>query len=137
MTIQSGLPQYGNVWFDISQIPDNVILNNAQLILHSDTTQNLHGTTMENQLLAYYVTDSAASKISSYYYTTLGYDTGTYIGTVTNIVSAFIAAKKNINMKIFPVAPIDGVDITSLYNHQCTDPKLRPELKIIYTKKSK
>lgn len=137
MTIQSGLPQYGNVWFDISQIPDGVILNNAQLILHCDTTQNLHGTTMDNELLAYYVTDSAASKISSSYYTTLGYDTGTYVGTVTKIVSAFMSAKKNINMKIFPVAPLDGVDVTSLYNHQCTDPKLRPELKIIYTKKSK
>ncbi len=137
MTIQSGLPQYGNVWFDIAQIPDGVILNNAQLILHSDTTQNLHGTTLDNQLYAYYLTDSASGKVNSYYYTTLDYDTGTYSGTVTNIVSAFLAAKKNLNIKIFPVAPLEGVDITSLYNHECADPKLRPELKIIYTKKSK
>jgi hypothetical protein len=137
MTIQSGLPQYGKLWFDISQIPDGVILNNAKLILHCDTTQNLHGTTMDNELLAYYVTDSTAGKVSSSYYTTLGYDTGSYTGTVTNIVSAFMSAKKNINIKIFPVAPLDGVDITSIYNYECTDLKLRPELKIIYTKKSK
>ena len=136
MTIQSGLPSYGKVWFDISQIPAGVVLNSAELILHCDTTQNLHGTTMDNELLAYYMTDSAASKVSSVYYTTLGYDTGAYTGTATNIVSAFMAAKKNINIKIFPVAPLDGVDITSIYNHECTDPKLRPELKIIYTKKS-
>jgi hypothetical protein len=136
MTIQSGLPSYGNVWFDISQIPDGVVLNNAELILHCDTTQNLHGTTMDNELLAYYVADSAANTVSSSFYTTLGYDTGSYTGTVTSIVSSYLAAKKNINFKIFPVAPLDGVDVTSIYSHESTDPKLRPELKIIYTKKS-
>jgi hypothetical protein len=136
MTIQSGLPSYGKVWFDISQIPAGVVLNNAELILHCDTTQNLHGTTMDNELLAYYVSDSAASTVNSSYYTTLGYDTGSYTATVTNIVSKFMAEKKNINIKIFPTASLDGVDITSIYSHESTDPKLRPELKIIYTKKS-
>ena len=135
IVIQNGLPILGKLWFDISQIPAGVIINQVILSLTKDTVNSVHSSLFSDLLTAYFISDSSTNTVNSSYTASLASGTGVYSGDITNIVSEFYKEKKNIAIQIYPSTSIDGVDITTLYGSKYSDITKRPKLTIIYTKK--
>ena len=131
--VQGGLIANAKMWFDVSKIPSNTLINHAQLTFTADSSATFAGNNFTNSLVAINFSDS----------TTLAYDTlqsvaligngNQYSGNITAIVQKWIDTGVNQGMLIQAYNQSSGLELFALKGSTAAYPALRPRLTIIYT----
>ena len=134
--IQGGIVVRANLMMDVSQIPDNTIINQATLKLSYDESESLIGTKTSDSLGVAALSDYDANILDETLPPTLMKREGSvYTGDITRFVQSWISNQENYGLQIFLVNEITTVNKVALKGASPTDPNLKPYLEIIYTSK--
>ena len=137
MTIQSGTGVQGKLWFDLSKLPDDAIVNTATLVLNVDTLSFKVGSSYIDGLLAYQIVDSVSDSTNSLYVVSLSHTGNTYSGDVARIINNAVVTKNNCGMLIMPSYQIKGIENFALFNSNPVNGEFKPRLTITYSQKKK
>jgi len=134
IAVQSGLVVNSKLWFDISSLPKNAIINNAQLFLKTDSLLTIKGTNLIDAIVVSNIVDSTTKVIDS----TLSQENlvpngDSYSGLITTFVQTWLNTGKNEGILLAPSGGIDGVDLFVFRGSNAKVFSDRPRLKIIYT----
>jgi len=130
--VQSGVTIKSRLTFDISALPLGIVVNKAELILTSDTTNSVKGSRYTNNLLAFYLryADSLNTEGSP---VTLNYSDGKYSGDITSFVRTWLSRNQNYGLLIQPGNQLSGLDLFALKGSDNSEITNRPRLRITYT----
>jgi hypothetical protein len=130
--MQAGISYNQIMMFDMSHVPSNVTINDAQLSLTLDAANSkLTGQTI-NGIAAAYITDTAGVK----------HDLFSFTATPTNNVYTFriiapftrwLRGETNYGIFIVPSAQYSNLDLFAFYNVDAADQNKRPRVIIKYT----
>ena len=137
MTIQSGTGVQGKLWFDLSKLPDDAIVNTATLVLNVDTLSFKVGSSYIDGLLAYQIVDSVSDSTNSLYVVSLSHTGNTYSGDVARIINNAVVTKNNCGMLIMPSYQIKGIENFAIFNSNPVNGEFKPRLTITYSQKKK
>lgn len=132
--LQAGIPQRSMLSFNLENLPKDIIINNAKLVLHIDDTASDFGdpefTTLYSQVLA----DSTEYNVDTDYGTIqFAKDGDTFTGNITTYVQYWQNGLENFGLKFYIANDIGTVSKVVLYGPDNSDPALVPELVITYT----
>jgi len=134
--IQGGIVVRANLMMDVSQIPDNTIINQAILKLSYDESESLIGTKTSDSLGVAALLDYNANELDETLPPTLMKREGSvYTGDITRFVQSWVSNQENNGLQIFLVNEIITVNKVALKGASPADPNLKPYLEIIYTSK--
>lgn len=135
--LQPRLVAQARIWFDVSSLPSDAIINQARIILIPDSLNTVKGTNYNLNLLAFNIADSASRIVDSTFNPTtiIPSDSGTYEGVITAYVQKWVTAKINQGIIITPQDGLSGMEIFALKGSNASDAAKRPRLKILYTTK--
>ncbi len=136
IALQSGFVINSKLWFDVSSLPKNAIINRAKLFLKTDTLLTIKGTNIIDAIIANNIADSTNKIIdSTLSQETLSPNGDSYVGLVTTFVQSWLNTGKNEGILLAPSAGIDGVDLFVFRGSNAPVFADRPRLEIIYTAK--
>jgi len=136
IALQSGFIINSKLWFDISSLPKNAIINRAKLFLTTDSLLTIKGTNLVDAILVSNIVDSTSKIIdSTLFKENLTPNGNTYSGLVTTFVQTWLNTGKNEGMLLAPVGGINGVDLFVFKGSNTSVFADRPRLEIIYTTK--
>ena len=135
IAIQSGLNSEARLYFDISSLPKEIIVNYAQLTVTLDTIKTLTGSSFTNSLRVNYLTDSISVAIDSSFSLFLERDGNTFKGSVTSFIQRNLIENKNQGLLISASDKVNGVEIFAIKGSNAASFDERPKLQIIYTSK--
>ncbi|GJQ63843.1 MAG: hypothetical protein SCALA702_28960 [Melioribacteraceae bacterium] len=132
--LQGGIPQRSMLSFNLADLPRDIIINNAKMVLHFDEVSSDFGdpefTTLYAQLLA----DSTDYNVDTDYGTIQFIkDSGTFEGNITTFVQYWQNGLENFGLKFYIANDIGNVSKVVLYGPDNSDAALVPELVITYT----
>ncbi len=133
LVLQSGLAIDAKLWFDVSKVPFNAVINDAKVTLNLDPSKTIIADTT-NTILAGFVIDSSSVVLDSSVVITFSKSNNTLTGTITTYVQKWINSRVNQGMLLFSRGEITSVDIFNIYGSNAAD-SLKPRLHIIYTTK--
>lgn len=137
MTIQSGTGVQGKLWFDLSKLPDDAVVNTAKLVLNVDTLSFKVGSSYIDGLLAYQIVDSVSDSTNSLFVVPLSHSGNTYSGDVARIINNAVVTKNNCGMLIMPSYQVKGIENFALFNSNPVNGEFKPRLTITYSQKKK
>jgi len=134
IAVQFGLVVNSKLWFDVSSLPKNAIINRAKLFLKTDSVLTVKGTNLVDAIFISNIVDSTTKVIDS----TLSQenllpDGDSYTGLVTTFVQTWLSTGKNEGLLLAPNGGIDGVDLFVFRGSNASVLADRPRLEIIYT----
>jgi hypothetical protein len=135
MAIQSGLNSEARLYFDLSKVPSQIIVNYAQLILTVDTLKTITGSNFTNALRLFIITDSSNLAVDSTYAILLDRDGDTFKGNISAFIQKYIYEKNNQGYIISASDKVNGVELFAIKGSNASNFEERPRLKIIYTSK--
>ena len=133
IVVQGGLVVNSKLWFDLSEIPFNAIINNAKVTLNMDTSETYIGDTT-NSILASFLTDSSSIVLDSTSVVPFSMANNSMTGTITSYVQKWVDTRINEGVLLYPRNQIGSVDLFTFYGSDAVD-SLKPRLHIIYTLK--
>jgi len=136
--VQGGIPVRSNMFFDISSIPNNAIINRAILKLSYDESETIMGSSSADILRVAPVEDFEASELSTDYLPlSISKDSvGTfYSGEITPIVQAWVSAENN-GFQLYMIDEVETVNKLAIATENHPNKDLLPYLEIIYTSKN-
>jgi len=134
LVLQSGVKQKAFVFFDISSVPKNAIVNSAYLRLYPDTLESKYGTSYQDSLFVQYITDSTNISIdSAVTFVLTKTSSGYYEGQLNYFVQKWIDNNSNKGLLISIKDPDGGVEKFVFYGPQSAIYSKRPQLIINYT----
>ncbi|KAB2909515.1 MAG: hypothetical protein LC102_03910 [Ignavibacteriales bacterium] len=136
MMIQSGTAIESRLYFDLSKLPENVFINNAELIIVADTTKQMIGNKDLNGIsvgIFDELTNDSTFVKTSLYSANLYYSNGKYSGNLTTLVRQLYTKKKNFGFLLTTSNPTEGLETIYLKNSNAGS-AIRPRLIITYTK---
>lgn len=131
--VQGGLTINAKLWFDVSQVPFNAVINDAKLTLNLDNEATYIGDTT-NTIFAGFLTDSSSNVLDSTVFKAFSRGSNSVTGTITSYVQRWVNSKVNEGMLLFPSNLSGSVDLFSFLGSNAAD-LLKPRLHIIYTVK--
>ena len=133
--VQPSLIGESKLWFNVSLIPSDAIINQAKLKLTIDPSNTVNGTAYNSDLYIYNLSDSTAKTIDSTLAPTsiTSLDSTTYEGDITTIVQKWVTNKKNQGMLLTPQGFFTGLDIFAFKGSNSPNVQQRPRLVILYT----
>lgn len=131
--VQGGLAINAKLWFDVSRIPFNAVINNATLTLNLDTVKTIIGDTT-NTILAAFLQDSSSIVVDST--VVVNFDTAgnSLKGIITSYVQKWVNTRTNEGILLFTRNETSNVDLFTFKGSNVVD-SLGPRLHIIYTTK--
>ncbi len=134
IAVQGGLVVNSKLWFDISAIPKNSVINNATLVLTEDTLASIKSSSPINTLTLYKLTDSSAVAYDSTNPpVVISLSGNTYSGNIASFVQSWVDTGTNEGILVQIFDQIDALDLYSFYSSNAADRTLRPRLTITYT----
>ncbi len=134
--VQSGTAIESRIYFDLTKLPANVFINNAELILTADSTKQRIGNSALNGLLVSIfddLTNDSTFTKNALYNTNMYLSKGRYSGNLTTVLRQIYLSKKNYGFLISTSNSIEGLETIYLKGSNATE-ALRPKLIITYTK---
>ena len=132
---EGGLVVNSKLWFDLSKIPNNALINDAKLTLKMDMGETYIGDTT-NSILAAFLTDSSSIVLdSAASIATFSEANNSMTTTITSYVQRWVNTGANEGILLFPRNQIGSVDLFTFYGSDAVD-SLKPRLHIIYTLKN-
>lgn len=136
--VRSGYVINSHLKFDLSNLPENIVVNKAELILTADTLQTKIGSNTFNSLQAYFLLDSTNTDSVSSASVRLSRTGNKYSGEITNQSINFVSQwlkGNNHGMILTSTDPLNGVEIFVLKGSNASEAE-RPFLRLTYTKKN-
>ena len=131
--VQGGLVINSKLWFDVSKIPFNAIINDAKVTLNMDSSESYLGDTT-NSLLASFLTDSSSIVLDSTNVAAFSKVNNSMTGTITSYVQRWVNSGVNEGILLYPRNQIGSVDLFTFLGNDAVD-SLKPRLHVIYTLK--
>jgi hypothetical protein len=127
----------GTLFFDISSLPKNSIVNKAILDLNVDESKSLDGSLKSDSLLVQLLADSTSRRLTSdSVYTVLLKRTGNlFSGDISWIVQKWVSGADNQGVVISLLDEYSSAARIAFYGSRDPNKVLRPELKITYMQK--
>jgi len=133
IVVQAGLEVLSKLKFDISPIPDNAIINKAEIVLTVDTVETITGDNYTNSLLAYFGVDTLSiDSLSSF--VILYRSDNKFTGDITYFVQDWIRNKNNAGLMLAAGGRYSGVELFALKGADA-DAAVRPRIIITFTTK--
>jgi hypothetical protein len=133
IAVQAGLEITTRIRFELSSIPENSIINKAELTFTKDVEETRVGDSFVNQLVGFFIADSLNPDSVSGSVTLSGVN-NSFTGDVTLFVQQWVRSRNNYGLLIVAGGRFTGVELFSLYG-PAADQALRPRLNITYTTK--
>ena len=134
--IQGGIVVRANLMIDVSQIPDNTIINRATLKLYYDESESLIGTKTSDSLGVASLVDYEGNVLDETLPPILmEREDSLYSGDITRFVQNWVSNQENEGLQIFLVNEIITVNKVALIGAFPVDPDHKPYLEVIYTSK--
>ncbi len=134
LVIQSSLTSEAKLFFDLSILPENAVINSALLTLTVDTLQKKTGSSYTNSLGVFLLADSSSNELNTNYFYTLYPNGATYNGNITNIVRAWNNNVSNQGILIKASGELNGVEIFAIKGSNAANVSDRPKLEIVYSR---
>ncbi len=134
LVLQSGVKQKAFIYFDISSVPKNAVVNSAYLRLYPDTLQSQYGTSYQDSLLVQFITDSVNMSIDSAVNFVLTKSSlGYYEGQLNYFVQKWIDNDANRGLLLSIRDPDGGTEKFVFFGPKAAVVSKRPQLIINYS----
>jgi hypothetical protein len=139
--IQNGIAIRNMLRFDLSKLPDNVIINQATFEFFIDRSQSFITTDSEMRMQISLMTDTL-TKTDSLIGNTLNdafiqEDSTKFVSNINNLIQRWNSGvSPNYGLSIRNVSEIHNLDRFVFYNVNSSDISKRPRIKIIYTRRN-
>ena len=133
IVVQGGLVVNSKLWFDVSSLPKNSIINNATLVLTEDTLASIKSSSPINALAIYNFTDSSTAAYDSTNPVVVSLSGNTYSVNIASFVQKWVDTGTNEGLAIMLYDQIDALDLYALKGSNAADRSLLPRLTITYT----
>ncbi len=133
IAVQSGLIVNSKLWFDVSKIPSNAIINSAILTLTEDTTNTITGSNYADALSAISLVDSTLLDSTNMVSIQLVKSDNQFSGDISTFVHQWIKTGNNQGMVLGAYSQLSGFELFALKGSNSSNAALRPRLQITYT----
>lgn len=133
MIVQAGVVSNSYLYFDLSKIPDNAVINYAKLSVELDTLNSKFGSSFTNSLRAFLVTNSDSLKVDENTPESLFRNGKRYEGNVSAFVRYWLNQKDNQGIILKAGNENAGVEKFILKGSSYPVYEERPKLEIVYT----
>ena len=133
--VQASTTIQSRLFFDLSEVPPDIIINKAELILTEDTLSSITGSSFNPNLTVFKITDSSDVTIDESRGILLIKNDNTYTGDITLFILSWTTNEDNQGMVIRSASLIEGLELFAIKGSD--DPNLseRPRLRIVFTSK--
>lgn len=133
--VQASITIQSRLFFDLSEVPPDIIINKAELILTEDTLSSITGSSFDSNLLVFKITDSSDVTIDEGIAILLSKKNNIYTGDITSFVTSWINNEDNQGMVIRPASLIEGLELFAIRGSEYPELSERPRLRIVFTSK--
>jgi hypothetical protein len=133
--VQASTTIQSRLFFDLSEIPPDISINKAELILTEDTLSSITGSSFNSNLAAYKITDSSDLTIDESRGILLGRNGNIYTGNITSFIISWINNKDNQGMVIRTASLTERLELFAIKGSEYPELSERPRLRIVYTSK--
>ncbi len=133
--VQASTTIQSRLFFDLSEVPRDIIINKAELILTEDTLSSITGSSFDSKLLVFKITDSSDVTIDEGIAILLGKKNNVYTGDITPYITSWITNEDNQGMVIRPASLIEGLELFAIKGSEHPELSERPRLRIVFTSK--
>ncbi len=134
--LQSSLGIRGKLFFDLSLVPENIVVNKATLDLFIDQSNTEFGTKKADTIAVGFLTNlekvTISTKIGKY---SLKRTENKYSGDIRLFVQNWVDGEDNQGMSIQLTDELRSVSHVGIYSSSCPIDSLKPKLTIYYTQK--
>ena len=135
--LEGGIGLKGTIFFDLSTLPKNIIVNKAILELNLNTTATVDGVPSSDSLYAQILADSTTKKFTadSSVITVLSKNNNIYSGNIAWMVQKWQKGDSNQGILVSLLDEYESAARIAFYGSKDPNKALRPKLKIIYMQK--
>ncbi len=134
IAVRSGYAIFSRLFFNIPKLPNNAVINDAELTLNVDTLETVVGTNYYNAVDTYFSLDSTNRDSISSSYVTLTRVGSQFTGSITGFVREWVKGNNN-GLILTTSSTLDGVELFAIKGSSSANLNDRPFLKITYTAK--
>ncbi|UCH64909.1 MAG: hypothetical protein JSW63_09860 [Ignavibacterium sp.] len=132
--IQSSVTFQSRLFFDVSEADSDVVVNNAELILTSDSLNTVTGSPFNSNLTVFRMTDSTSNAFDESFNVTLSKVGNLYIGDITSFVNFWLNTRDNHGLLIRSQSYTEGLELFAFKGSSSPLLSERPRLKIVFTR---
>ncbi|HPO55808.1 MAG: hypothetical protein RBR95_03485 [Ignavibacteriaceae bacterium] len=129
--VQSGLTANGKLFFDLSGLPSDAIINYAKLTLKMDWASSRVGSGYSEGVYAYFAIDTVKNEYDTP--VLLERSDNTFSGNIATILNKMLNLKTNNGIVITPRRPLEGLEMYAIYGFSAVEDTLKPRLNLIYS----
>jgi hypothetical protein len=133
IVVQASTTLQSKLFFDLSTIPENIIINRADLIIQEDTLNSIIGSGFGTNLAVYMITEADSNIVDESSGVTLAESDNVFTANITDIINFWYSGGDNSGMIIRSASIIDGLNLIALRGSGYQVESERPRLKIVYT----
>ena len=135
IAVQGGLVVESKLFFDLKNIPKNVIINNAQLILNQDTTNSVLSKSGAGTIRIFSVVDSTTDSVNTSNTVLMTRQDDIFTGNITSFINNWVNYQNNQGMILTTGTQTDNLELVAIKGSNYADFKQRPQIKVVYTSK--
>ena len=133
--VQASTTIQSKLFFDLSEVPRDIIINKAELILTEDTLNSITGSSFSPNLAGFIITDSSDVTINESTGILLAKHDNIYTGNITSFITSWINSEDNQGMVIRSASLTEGLELFAIKGSEYPDLSERPRLHIVFTSK--
>jgi hypothetical protein len=133
--VQASTTIQSRLFFDLSEVPRDIIINKAELILTEDTVSSITGSTFNSNLAVFKITDSSDVTIDESRGILLGKNNNIFTGNITSFITSWITSEDNQGMVIRSASLTEGLELFAIKGSEYPELSERPRLRIVFTSK--
>ncbi len=133
--VQASVTIQSKLFFDLSEVPPDIVINKAELILTEDTLSSITGSSFNPNLVAFRITDSSDVTIDEDRGILLTKTDNIYTGNITSFITTWINSEDNQGMVIRSSSLVEGLELFALRGSDYPELSERPRLRIVFTSK--
>ncbi len=130
--MQSSIAVNSKLTFDVSGLPQGLVVNSAEVVLSQDSLNSMKGSGFNNSLRASFLRydDSLNTQGNA---VALVFNDNKFIGNITAFLRNWVDTGENNGLLLQAGNQFDGLELFSIYGSDAVDLQLRPRLKVTYT----
>ncbi len=133
--VQASVTIQSKLFFDLSEVPPDIVINKAELILTEDTLSSITGSSFNPNLAVYKIIDSSDVTVDEDRGILLIKTDNIYIGNITSFITSWINNEDNLGMVIRSASLTEGLELFALRGSEYPELSERPRLRIVFTSK--
>jgi len=133
--VQASTTIQSKLFFDLSEVPPDIIINKAELILTEDTLSSITGSSFNSNLAVFKITDSSDVTVDEGNGILLIKNENTYTANITTFITSWITNEDNQGMVIRSASLVEGLELFAIRGSEHPELSERPRLRIVFTSK--